>query len=254
MRVPMWNSLQNEVTRESQRDCNKGVGDFCGYGRAHHYVRCFKHGDINGIILGTFMLVNVLTSFFGIIVFLFIFWKRLKDDYASSLIFTISFYILLGVMLGSAVTSRFFPTWFLWAVFLGAAAGVGFCIFRFKVRFYEILEAVIIGFLPWLSFIFLKDSVVNQAFSSFVAFLVVLILIYVFYYLDSHFREFTWYKSGKVGFAGLAALGLLSIVRSAASFIKVSMLSFNGKIDALASLSLGFICFILLYNLSRSRE
>lgn len=217
-------------------------------------MRRFKHDVNNGIILVSFMPISIVTSALGILVFLFIFWKRLREDFAPSIIFSISFYILLGVLTGWLISLKFFPNWFLYTSFGGALAGLYVGILQYKIRFYESLEAVVIAFLPWLSFVFLKDSAVNQTLSSFIAFLVILIFIYVFYYLDTHFREFTWYRSGKVGFAGLATLGFLLLARSATSFVRVSVISFNGKFDALASASLGFICFILLYNLSRKIE
>lgn len=200
------------------------------------------------------MLITIATSLLGIIVFLFIFWKRLREDFAAPIIFSVSFYILLGILVGWFISYRFFPNWFIWTTFGGALLGLSAGIIQYKIRFYESLESVVVALMPWLSFIYLKDSVIRQNFSSFVLFLATLVFIYIFYYLDTHFREFTWYRSGKIGFAGLATLGLILLARSATSFVKINVLSFNGRIDALASASLGFICFVMLYNLSRKIE
>lgn len=199
-------------------------------------------------------MITIATSFLGIVTFLFIFWKRMKDDYAAPIIFSVSFYILLGILAGWFISYKFFPNLFLWTAFVGALAGLSAGILRYKIRFYESLESIVISLLPWLSFVFLKDSVARQSFSSFILFLAVLVFIYVFYFLDTHFREFTWYKSGKIGFAGLATLGLILLARSATSFVKINVISFNGRFDALASASLGIICLLMLYNLSRKIE
>ena len=106
------------------------------------------------------MLISIITSALGILIFLFIFWKRLREDFASPIIFSISFYILLGVAIGWLVSLKFFPNWFLYTCFGGALIGLYAGILQYKIRFYESLEAVVVAFLPWLSFVFLKDSVV----------------------------------------------------------------------------------------------
>lgn len=202
------------------------------------------------------MLASLTTSFFGVLTFLYIFWKRLKEDYAPSIIFSVSFYILVGILAGWFAANRLFPSWFFWASGLGAVVGFALGILRLKLRLYESFEALAIAVLPWLSFTFLNDSVSNSRLTSFLAFLVVLALIYVFYYLDTHFREFTWYASGKVGFSGLATLAILFLVRTATSLAGLSVLSFidNLKVEAAFSGVAALLCFVLLFNLSRKIE
>ncbi len=200
------------------------------------------------------MLENILVTLFGTVVFLFLFWKRLKEDYAAGIIFTVSFYILSGLLIASLFASRFFPAWFFWLGIVGMTLGLGLGILRYKVRFFESFEAIVIGGLPWLSFVYLKDSVASKSLTSFLAFLAVLVFIYLFYYLDTHFREFTWYKSGKVGFAGLASLGCVFIARATTSLFGVNVLSFSGNYEPFVSGSAAFVCFILVVNLSRKIE
>ena len=150
------------------------------------------------------MLANLAVTIFGLLIFLFLFWKRLKEDYAAEIIFKAATYILAGICLGWAASAKFFPAWFFWAVVAGAAVGLSFAILRFRVKFYETLEAFIISSLPWLGLVFLEDSVTHSSFSSFSAFLVILIMVFVTYYFDTHYKGYAWYKSGKIGFAGLA--------------------------------------------------
>jgi hypothetical protein len=200
------------------------------------------------------MLPSLIVAIFGVLIFLFIFWKRIREDYAPGIIFESAFYILLGIGISQLVSLRFFPNWFFWAGFLGSIAGLFAGYLRFKLRLYESLEGLIIGLLPWVSFVFLKDSVINSSLSSFLAFLATLLAIFIFYYIDTHFREFTWYKSGKVGFTGLSTLAIVFVVRSAIALFGISVLTFAGIYEAFVSGGVAFVCLILIYVLSKKIE
>lgn len=197
------------------------------------------------------MLPNLIATALGILVFLFIFWKRLREDYASGIIFEVAFYIILGIGIMDLISLKLFSQWFFWVSLGGALVGLGLGILKFKLRFYESLEATTISLSPWLAFIFLKDSVVHSSLSSFLGFLVILIVIFIFYYLDTHFREFTWYRSGRVGFSGLATLAIIFIIRAAIALTPTLVLTFTGRFEAIISGAMAFICFILIYNLSK---
>lgn len=217
-------------------------------------MRGFEHGESNIIIYNCVVLAAIIATAIGIVVYLFIFWKRLKDDYASEIIFSTAFYVLLGILVGWFLSFKFFSDWFLWTGFAGSLLGLYFGNLRFKLRFFETFEALIISSLPWLSLTFLSDSVTHSSLSSFIAFLVVLLTIFVFYWLDTHFREFTWYRSGKVGFAGLATISTIFLIRAGASLTNVHVISFTGRFETIVSAGAAFIAFILLFNLSRKIE
>ncbi len=195
------------------------------------------------------MAVNVL----GIFIFLFVFWKRLREDYSSEIIFKTAFYILIGILIGFLLSLKFLPVAFFWFTFVGALLGLGFAIWRLRVRFYETFEALTISSFPWLSFVFLLDSVVNASLVSFLAFVAILVFVFISYYLDTHYKTFTWYKSGKIGFAGLLTLSFFFIVRSVLAIFTVNMLSFVVlRVEAVISGAAAFICFVLLFNLGRT--
>ncbi|HKB88607.1 MAG TPA: hypothetical protein VKC53_03065 [Patescibacteria group bacterium] len=201
------------------------------------------------------MIASLLTNLLGILVFLFIFWKRLREDYSPEIIFKTAFNILVGVLIGFLVSFKFAPTWFLWIAFLGATIGLIFGIFRLRIKFYETFEAIIISGFPWVSFVFLLDSVRDSSLSSFLAFIAILIFVFISYYLDSHYKNFTWYKSGKIGFAGILTLSLFFITRSILAIFGINMLSFVVlKVEAIISAAAAFICFVLLFNLGRIKE
>lgn len=197
------------------------------------------------------MLVNFAVGIFGVIIFLFIFWKRLKEDYASEIIFQSAFYILIGAMVGYLLSFRFAPNWFFWIGLGGGMSGLGIAILKLRIKFYESLEAFIIAALPFLALIFLMDSVAKSSLSSFLAFLAILILVFLSYWTDTHYKTFTWYKSGKVGFAGLTTAALVFAARAAIAILGITMISFVGKYEAIISGVLAFISFLLLFNLGR---
>lgn len=200
-------------------------------------------------------IASLLVNAVGILLFLFIFWRRLKEDFASEIIFRIGFHILLGVGIAVLVSLNFFHSFFLWMALFGGVVGLIFSIYRIKIKFYETFEAFIIASLPWLSVIFLQDSVIHSSLSSFLGFLGILFLLFVSYYLDANYKNFSWYKSGKIGFSGLTVLCLIFLIRFALALLGITMLSFVGQIFELVATGLGIItCLVMLFNLGRTYE
>ena len=197
------------------------------------------------------MIASILASFAGVLVFLFIFWKRLKEDYSSEIIFKTAANILLGMLIGWAISFKFISNASFWLETLGLIAGLAFSVYRYRIRLYETLDALVVSVLPWLSFFFLKDSVTTSSLSSFIAFLVVLIFVFIFYYLDLHYKSYTWYKSGKIGFSGLVTTGLFFLIRSAIAISRLPVVSFLSGFEGIISGIAAFVCFLLVFNLSR---
>lgn len=183
--------------------------------------------------------------------FLFIFWKRLKEDYASEIVFKTGINILLGMFIGFLLSIRFLQEWFFYLEMFGALAGLLLSFFKLKVHFFESLEAATIGFTPWLLAFFLSDSVINSSLTSFFSFLVILIFIFLFYFLEGNYKRFSWYKSGRVGFVGLASLALFFLVRSMVATLGSTVLSFVGRYEGIVAATVGFFCFLMIYNLGR---
>lgn len=198
------------------------------------------------------MIVSILVSLVGILVFLFVFWRRIKEDYAGDVIFTVGFLVVAGIILGNLVSKQLFPIWWFWASILGAALGILLGIVRFSLRPLETLEAAILGLLPWVILIFWLDSIKNSSLVSLIYSVGILALLGLFYFLDGHYKDFTWYKSGRVGFAGLTVAGFFFILRAAIAIFFPSVLSFVGKFEALVSALSAFIFFLLIFNLARS--
>lgn len=205
-------------------------------------------------IIGRTMLANILVNLLGAVVFLYLFWKRLKDDYVSSSIFSTGFYIVLGVVLGVLISTYLIPSWWFWISIVGATAGFCLGIVRFKLRFFETFEAVTLGLLPWLAIFFLSDSVTNASAYSLGYFLFISSLIVLSYFLMKSYKTFTWYKSGKVGFVGLATASLFFLLRGVIALLFPFVLSFVGSSEVILSGVVSFALFLLLFNLSRYEE
>ncbi len=200
------------------------------------------------------MLVNFIVGSIGVLIFLFIFWKRLKEDYSSEIIFKTAFLLLVVLAVFFVSGSQFLSGWLFFIEAAGIPIGVLIAASRLRVRFFETLEAATIGFMPWLSLFFLADSVASASLSSFLGFLAILILMFVFYYLDVHYKNFSWYKSGKIGFSGLTILVLIFLARSLVAIMGITMLSFvNQRSEAAISGSITLVCLLGLYNLGRQK-
>lgn len=196
-------------------------------------------------------MTGLIVSVVGVLTFLFLYWKRLKEDYASQVVFTSALYVLAGFSAGYLISHKFFPIWFFWGGFIGSLAGLLLAVLRFKIKFYETLDASIISFFPMILLMFMSDSAVNSSLVSFIGFVAMLFFIFVYFFLDAKYREFTWYASGKIGFAGLATLGLFFLTRSIVAIFFHDVLSFVDKSEVFVSGSLAFICFLTVYNLGR---
>jgi hypothetical protein len=197
------------------------------------------------------MIGAVAVSLVGILTFLFLFWKKLKDDYVASFIFSTAFLIIFGIVIGSVVSAKFFPLWWFWLSLLGASLGFTLGIVKFKIRFYEAFEAAVVSLLLWLALFFLGDAVQNSSPFSLAISLFTWALIVLSYFLARTYKNFTWYRSGRLGFTGLAIAGLFFLIRATIALYLPFMLSFVGIGEVFISGILAFITFLILFNLSR---
>jgi hypothetical protein len=201
------------------------------------------------------VIASIAANLLGALVFLFLFWKRLKYDYSSEMIFGAAFSVLAGMTIGLLLSLKIMPAGFFLFSFVGSLVGLGLSIFKLKMRFYETLEALVVSMLPWVSFVFLQDSVIHASLNSFIAFLGTLIFVFISYYLDLHYKNFSWYKSGKIGFTGVVILGLFFTTRVVLAIFKVGVISFVGlKLEIVVSGVIALISLLLLLNLSNVKK
>lgn len=197
----------------------------------------------------------------GALGFLFLVWRRMKEDYTSERIFSFGFilcgFLILGFLTGAFLRSKISGTvfftpggiWF-WSSLVFVTFGFMYFVDKFKLRFFETLESVGIGLLFWLAVVFFIQIILAKSLAVFIFFLVLVGLIGLFYFLEGRYKRFVWYKSGKTGFSGLTVLMLFFIVRIVVALLSPNMLSFVGKIDAIFDVVSAFLFFGILFNLS----
>lgn len=203
------------------------------------------------IIYSTSMIVNYLVNIVGIILFVFLFWRRLKDDYSSNIVFSLTFFVLLGVSIGYLISTYFFPRWFFWFEAFGAFLGLSYGIVKFNTRFFETYEALFISFMPWLTLFYLAELIKRPSWALAVVALLNFGLILFFDFVSMKYKSFSWYKSGKIGLAGLLTSGVFFLIRAAIATILPSMVSFLGLSEIILSGVCAFTIFLLIYNLSK---
>ena len=204
------------------------------------------------------IILSVLASFLGFIFYLFFVWKKLKEDYESSHIFTVSLLTLFGVICGSLFThffifpqiQNFIPKDFLnlnEAWFWGGVGGFIVAFFisagRANFKLSETFEPIFVGLLVWSVFL-------SIAALDLIIFVIGSVFIMFYFALSSTYKKLSWYKSGKAGFAGLTTAGFLFLARSLLALSNLHMISFIGKFDAVLSASIAFVIFFAIYNLA----
>lgn len=197
------------------------------------------------------MLTGVVANLVGVFIFLYLFWKRLKDDYLSEQLFTTSLYALLGVGLGLAISRFLFHTWWFWLSVLGVSVGTGIGIFKFRLRVFEVVEALAFSLLPWLGLAFVSDSITHLSLPSFLGFFVCALLLTLFIYFDRHYKTFSWYSSGRVGFSGLFILGIFFTIRALVAIFFPFVLSFVGKQEPLIAGLTAILFYFMVFNLAK---
>lgn len=193
----------------------------------------------------------IIANILGIFVLMFLLWYKLKDDYHYEKIFDLAFFVIFGIFV-SSVLLNFIPSIYLFWIFT-------FCIliffllgvYRLKMKFYESLDGLIIATLPYLGLFFLVSAIKNFSLFDFIGFWIVTLFVFLYFFLESNYRKFNWYKSGRVGFSGLMVGGLLFLVRGLISLYFPQVPTIIGGIDLYLSATFSFLFFLLLFNLSR---
>lgn len=200
------------------------------------------------------MIYEFLLGGVSIFVFLFIFWKKLKEDYSSSIIFSTGFTVIFALLLGTLLSRQFLPLYWFWVALLFISIATFWSVFRLKLKLFEVIEAVFAGIIPWLSFVFLYDSIKVKSFYSLGIFVVLVGVYFLYFFLNGSYKKFSWYVSGKIGFSVLASIGVLFLARGLASLTAFDMLSFTGKLDTAFSGAVAVASFLTIFYLARQVE
>lgn len=197
------------------------------------------------MILGV-ILLSILFS----VIFSYIFWKRLKDDYVPEHIFTTEVYVGIGILL-AIVIRHFYPKYWVESAFILAALFCLIGIRRFKMRWNEVLDGLIIALLPGANFYYLVDSVSTRSIESVVMWGTTLLLFFAYFLIDKRYKSFSFYPSGKIGFSGFFVLGVFSIVGLIVAIIGTDMITFNTSLESLFSGISAIVSIVIIVLLSR---
>jgi len=197
------------------------------------------------------MIAIVFFNLVGVLVFLFIFWKRLKEDYIGNQIFGISVIMLISLVLSRMIANQFAPDFWFWFSLIGQIFAISLGVLRYHTKLIETFEAGVVAYLPLFAFYFLSDAVKNSNLSSLFGSVVAALLFVLFFVIDKRYKKFTWYKSGRVGFSGLFVVTLFFVIRSIVALIWDGVLSFSSSYDFYFSMIVVLSSIFVIYKLGR---
>lgn len=196
----------------------------------------------------------------GIILFLYLIWRNLRDNYDDQKIITFLWVALLGFL----VFGRLFYgliNWGIWNdnfldwILVGSKPGMSYIggylglilvswLFTKKIqwKFLNFMEDLIRPFLVMVGF-YMLDELIRTKFSLEIGlFLLLIILVFpLFVWISDRYRSFVWYKSGKKGFA-LLSLNFLF-------FLGVIPVLISFKDNLFNIIASGVICLVSLIGL-----
>lgn len=129
----------------------------------------------------SFVQVEIITTFVGVLLYLFFFWKRLKDDYIRNQIFTTAFYGLVLLGGGYLISFYYFNSLRFWFSLTGAIIGFLLGIFRYKLKILEVLEAAVLGLLSIFTSILFGELILSRDILYLFSFIVLVLLIILFH-------------------------------------------------------------------------
>ena len=183
---------------------------------------------------------------------MYLFWRRLYEDYSRKTIFNSFFIIVISISVFSLVYSYavaiLIPNAWFWAAVLGFTTGLMIAVRRYETDLYLVFETLAPGVLFWVGIVSFALSLAIESIPSIVFSLLTLAVILMFLYLQKIYKRFTWYKSGKVGFAGMVAVAVYFIIRAVFALAASDVISLVGRMDAPISIALAFLLLFLMYN------
>ena len=180
-------------------------------------------------------------SFF---VFLYSFWKNLKDDYIPSQIFSTAFFTIFLFALGLSLGS-YFKIYPFWLSVLGLVIGYTIGTARKGIKFYDTFDSVVISSMTSAVFSIPLLIIFPNA-GAVIFYTILLFSILVFFLIKKHYKGFIWYRSGRRGFAGLFTFGTFFLLRSIISLIDPGLTIDATIYDVFIS---GLISFVSLLNI-----
>lgn len=203
------------------------------------------------------IVLQVVILGFGILISLFIVWKKLREDYPDNEIFLLSLGIIAGAAagyFGATLAHLVVGDLRFWgAVFGGFSAGIALTR-KLSMRGFEVLEAFVpasavyllfvwVTRVPWLSFGRTPEFLRILAGLG-----IVVLSLLVYLYFSKSYRRFLWYPSGKLGLASLVSLVFFFLGRAVLANIASGVLPWLERIlDTAFGVIGGTLILVVLY-------
>lgn len=196
------------------------------------------------------LLVILLLQMFGVFMFLYITWRRLKEDYISNQIFNLLF--TMGLIVGvSVLTSYYFlKIYMLWIFFLTFFFGNIIGSKKFGLKFIEVFEAEIFAILFYFAIAF-STFLISGDPGKILLYCSFLFLIPTFILVEKNYKNFLWYKSGKRGFTSMFTIGMFFLIRSIIALVNPSMVFLLLDYDPIVSGIISFVSFSIIFYLGK---
>jgi hypothetical protein len=194
--------------------------------------------------------IEALFTFLGALLFLYLFWKRLKDDYSSYQIFSAGWCVLIGGAFMYMVSKFFGANYSFVMAETGSFLGVLIGARRFNMSLIESFEGWVIGGLGFLVMFYLMGVLVSFSPVTALNLTVVLMLAWLFFYVNSRYKRYVWYRSGRVGFSGLLVSGFYFTFRSS-NLLVSAIIGREFNWEAIVSVLAAIVSFFALFNFSK---
>lgn len=195
-------------------------------------------------------IIGVFLISVAIFVYLFVYWRELKDDSIASQIFSSSIIVLIFSMSSHFVTNYFLKDYKMLILILVFGVSYIFAMKYNRIKLYEGFDAIVISTLNSLAFLslFLYK---NWEFKWIIFYVSIYLCILIFHLVRKNYKSFIWYTSGKRGFAGLFTVGVFFLFRSLLFFIDPEYLPYLNSYDIFVSGLISLSAFLNIFMLAK---
>jgi hypothetical protein len=190
------------------------------------------------------------------IIYLFLFWRKLREDYYQEALFSLSLVqvlVLTGLywLIQYRLVLNFYYLEVVFVVIAYLLVSLWFK--RGEVNKIEIIEGSLIAYwwvnLFWCTLLLFKDWSHWQSLGLEVFVTVLSLVVYLI--VNNNYKKFGWYRSGRVGIAGLTALGAALLLKGSVVFVFPTV--FHFPIAPLIFGAFAFLDFMLVYMLANQK-
>jgi len=197
------------------------------------------------------MLLNAFLVIVFTLAFLFLIWRKLKEDYIQGQIFGAGFSFLIGASVSLIATIFILQEhWYIICILTSFIFLFAY-VFKFKMNYFEVIEAFVPSFIVFNIFILVMKYLILRDLKLAALFFVNVLCLIAYYISKKYYKSFRWYPSGRIGFSGLSTISLFFILYSIVAVLPFHMISFLSKIGVFVSFAISILSTVLIIRISR---